>query len=151
MVNGDRGRVHVWTGCSLSPKMQIEIFNFICFISNNLHASFLVFASTTASSSTSSSLLIFVPLKSGRMNGEKQTNREHRPSKTGNKAEKKGTAKVKPDKGKNPKVRLPLLRSQVGSALRNHVVEIITFFKLFISKISPRAKFDGRKAQTAPC
>jgi hypothetical protein len=135
-----------WTCCSVLAKGAN--WKFISFISNNLHASFLVFTSTTASSITSSSWLIFVPLKSGRMNGEKQTNREHRPSKTGNKAEKKGTAKVKPDKGKNPKVRLPSLRSSIGSALRNHVVEIqiITFFKLSISKISPRAKFDGRKA-----
>lgn len=40
------------------------------------------------------------------MDGEKQSNREHRPSKSGNKAEKKGTAKAKPEKGQNPKVSL---------------------------------------------
>ena len=38
------------------------------------------------------------------MDGDKQSNRSHRPSKTGNKAEKKGTAKAKPDRGQNPKV-----------------------------------------------
>lgn len=38
------------------------------------------------------------------MDGDKQSNRSHRPSKTGSKAEKKGTAKAKPDRGQNPKV-----------------------------------------------
>lgn len=39
------------------------------------------------------------------MDGEKQSNRSHRAPKSGNKAEKKGTAKKLPDRGQNPKVR----------------------------------------------